>query len=255
LHDHIKKNDYYLLSGTLDFKDNLAKRFKYNSAYFFGPVNKVPDVYRKIQLVPVEEAFPYTRYLPEWILPVGSEDLTAGTEYKLFSLRTKLYDLSYRDEDWTVLRQTSSDTVIRFSVVICYESIFPDFVQRFIDKGTQLLIIITNDGWFGYTSQPFQHFQTAVYRALEQRISVLRCANNGISAFIDPYGRRFLESGLFQQTMAQKVIPLRAERTFYSKYGDLTGIFCGILVFSFLTLIILGRSKKDAKFSGLSTNE
>ena len=248
LNHYVKKEHFYLLTGTLDAEESSRDTLRYNAAYLFSPLDSNTAVYRKIQMVPVEEAFPYKQLLPDQMAAVFSADLSAGSEAKVFSLRTKLYRLSYSDKDWKIVSKIHAYSEIKLSAVICYESIFPNLVQRFVNAGAALLVIITNDGWFGYTSQPFQHLQAAVFRALEQRLSVIRCANNGISAFIDPYGRCFLESGLFKPAMAQKVVPLRMERTFYSRYGDITGIFSGILVFSFLILSILGKSRKISQF-------
>jgi len=248
LNRQVRKKHYYLLTGTLDSAGNRRDSLRYNAALLISPYDSVAAVYRKMQMVPVEETFPYKRLLPVQLAAAFSDDLSAGSEAKVFSLRTKLYELSYSDRDWKIVHKDHVYSDVKLSVVICYESIFPNLVQRFVNAGAVLLVIITNDGWFGYTSQPFQHLQAAVFRALEQRLSVIRCANNGFSAFIDPYGRIFLESDLFQAAMAQKVVPLGLGKTFYSEYGDITGIFSGIFVFSFLILTILGKSRRVFRF-------
>ena len=226
-----------------DFKE------KFNSAFVLNPKDSALSVYHKMQLVPVEERFPYKDYFPHWLIGNREFDMTAGSEAVTFEIQSRLYQLHYESDDWKVVSRDQHFSPIKFSTLICYESIFPNIVQQFIDRGSRILIIITNDGWFGYTSQPFQHLQTAIYRAIEQRISVVRCANTGISAFIDPFGRRYLESGLFQQELAQKIIPLRMERTFYSKHGDWLGIFSGIFVFSYLSLLALNSIGKVSKLS------
>jgi apolipoprotein N-acyltransferase len=77
----------------------------------------------------------------------------------------------------------------RFSTVICYESIFPDLVRQFVLRGAEMLVVITNDGWFGESSAPFQHLRMGVVRAVENRRYEVRTANTGISAWSIPYGR------------------------------------------------------------------
>ncbi len=249
LYQHVHSKDYHLLAGALDFVHINRLNEKYNAAYFLNPDDSTLGIYRKLQLVPEEERFPYKDYLPHWLIGKREFDMTAGSEAVTFEMQSRLYQLHYGGDDWKVVSRDQHLSPVNISALICYESIFPNLVQQFIDKGSQILIIITNDGWFGYTSQPFQHLQAAVYRALEQRVSVVRCANTGISSFIDPYGRRYLESGLFQQALAQKIIPIRTEKTFYSKHGDWLGIFSGIFVFSYLPLLALISIGKVFKLS------
>jgi apolipoprotein N-acyltransferase len=240
IQNHVRENKYYLIAGTLDYKISNLVKHKYNAAFFFNPNDKNIGIYHKLQLVPEEEKFPYKDYLPEWLIGKRESDMSRGREAVAFKISTQQYQLRYGGEDWRVISKDRFSRTSQLSVVICYESIFPNLVQKSVEKEAELLIIITNDGWFGYTSQPFQHSQAAVYRALEQRVSIVRCANTGISSFIDPYGRRYEESGLFNKKLAQKIIPLRREQTFYSIYGDWLGIFCGILLFSYLTLLATG---------------
>ena len=255
LRQHVHSNNYHLLAGTLDYTHNNSFKEKYNAAFLMNPNDSTRGIYRKLQLVPVEERFPYKDFIPHWLIGKREFDMTAGGDAVTFEMQSKLYQLHYGGDDWKVVTRDQHLSPINFSTLICYESIFPNLVQQFIDRGSRILIIITNDGWFGYTSQPFQHLQAAIYRALEQRISVVRCANTGISSFIDPYGRRYLESGLFQQELAQKIIPLRMEKTFYSKHGDWLGIFSGIFVFSYLTLLVLSSIGKASKLSNWFLNK
>jgi len=248
LRKHVRKENYHLLAGTLDYEIISRLKRKFNAAYFLTPNDSNPGIYRKLRLVPEEEKFPYKDLLPEWLIGNQEYDMTEGRDAVVFNMQSLLYQVQFKDGDWRIISQDQVLSSVKLSALICYESIFPNLTQKFIENGSQILIIITNDGWFGYTSQPFQHLQSAVFRALEQRISVVRCANTGISSFIDPFGRLYLESGLFQKVLAQKTIPLRTVRTFYSKYGDWLGIFCGILLFSCLTLLALSsRWKKFAK--------
>jgi apolipoprotein N-acyltransferase len=203
-------------------------------------------IYRKLLLVPGAETVPFKNILPDWINPLGNEQLSAGQEPVIFKLNLVPYQIKFKEGDWQATGRAKVVRSIKISSVICYESVFPNIVKRFFDQGCDLLVVITNDAWFDYTSQPFQHLQASILRAIEQRSSVVRCANSGISTFIDPYGRRYLDSHLFHKSSAQKIMPIRKKSTFYSHYGDFVGIICGILVFSFLTFLTLNLKWKNS---------
>jgi apolipoprotein N-acyltransferase len=249
LQSHTEFNDYHLITGTIDFSMTNGKKLKHNAVYFFVPGDSSYKVYRKLLLVPGEETIPLYDYLPGWISRFENEPLVAGKEPILFRMKLIPYLLEYKDEDWQITGRSQDEESIHIASVICYESVFPNIVQRFYESECDLLIVITNDAWFDSTSQPFQHLQVAVFRAIEQRTSVVRCANTGVSAFIDPYGRKYLESSLFQTTSAQKVIPVDNHKTFYSRYGDIVGIISGIFVFSFLILQVLNMRWKIIPYS------
>ncbi|MCK4558363.1 MAG: apolipoprotein N-acyltransferase [Calditrichia bacterium] len=236
---HVEFNNYHLLTGTIDFSTDNGKRLKHNAAYFFTPGDSVFNIYRKLLLVPGEETFPLNNILPDWMTASDKSHLSPGEKPVIFNLSLIPYQLKYNGSDWQITGRSDTMQSINISSVICYESVFPNIVQRFYDQGCDLLIVITNDAWFDYTSQPYQHLQAAVLRAIEQRSSVIRCANTGISSFIDPYGRRYFDSSIFHKTSAQKIMPVYKNPTFYSRYGDFVGIISGILVFSFLSLFAL----------------
>ena len=244
LKSQIEFNNYHLLTGAIDYSLKNGKRFKYNAAYFFTPGYQEPEVYHKLLLVPGEEYFPLQNSLSDLFGTPESTQLTPGKNVVLFSMNLLPYKLNYNGDDWRISGRSSELKRFKISCVICYESVFPNLVHRFFDQGCDLLVVMTNDAWFGHTSQPFQHLQASVFRAIEQRCSVVRCANSGISSFIDPYGRQYLDSSLFHETSAQKVMPFRIHSSFYSQHGEFVGIICGILVISFLTSLILNVKLK-----------
>jgi apolipoprotein N-acyltransferase len=105
-------------------------------------------------------------------------------------------------------------------VVICYEGIFPDLFRRFVQGGARLMVNMTNDGWFGRTEGPLQHLGMYPLRAVEHRTAVVRAANTGVSAFIDPTGRIIGTLGLFQRGNLIGEVPLRRTTTLYTRLGD-----------------------------------
>jgi apolipoprotein N-acyltransferase len=122
---------------------------------------------------------------------------------------------------------------------ICYESIFPDLVREFSRNGAELLVNITNDGWYGTTSAPYQHFAMATFRAVENRKWLLRAANTGISGFVDPKGRVVRASALFEQRAIVGEAAFVPGLTVYARIGDAFAWMC--LGFSVVAVAISFR--------------
>ena len=112
---------------------------------------------------------------------------------------------------------------------ICYEAIFPSLVRRFAAGGAELLVNITNDAWYGTTSAPYQHLAMAAFRAVENRRYLVRAANTGITAVVDPRGRVLEPTRLFDTTVLVREVPLVAESTFYTRHGDVFARTCAAL--------------------------
>jgi apolipoprotein N-acyltransferase len=239
LQSHADFHNFHLLTGVIDLSFHNDTKKKHNAVYHILPGDSIYQIYRKLLLVPGEEHLPLHDYLPGWIARFQDMPLTAGQEAVLFKMKLIPYQLEYKGKDWQIVGRNDQVRTLNIASVICYESVFPNIVQQFYEKECDILVVITNDAWFDYTSQPFQHLQAVILRAIEQRTSVVRCANTGISSFIDPYGRKFLEAPIFKSASAQKVIPVRTNITIYSKYGDLAGIISGIFMFCFLILLVL----------------
>jgi apolipoprotein N-acyltransferase len=114
----------------------------------------------------------------------------------------------------------------RLGTFICYEAIFPHLVRRFTAQGAELLVNITNDAWYGRTSAPHQHLAMTVFRAVENQRYLVRAANTGIPAVVDPRGRVVASTALFDRTVLVREVGLLAGRTFYSRYGDVFAWSC-----------------------------
>jgi apolipoprotein N-acyltransferase len=133
-------------------------------------------------------------------------------------------------------------------VSICYEAIFPHLVRRFTAAGADLLVNVTNDGWYGSTSAPYQHVAMARLRAVESGRSLVRAANTGISVIVDPRGRLIAASRLLERRAVVADVPLAAETTPYARWGDVFGWSClaASIALSGASLVTLGRGGRGA---------
>jgi apolipoprotein N-acyltransferase len=131
-------------------------------------------------------------------------------------------------------------------VLICFEDIFPGLTREFVKNGAKLLVNITNDAWFWKTSAAYQHVQNSIFRAVENRVNVIRAANTGVSCFINQKGEiagrvESLGNSIFVEGFKIYGITLTGTRTFYTTYGDLFAYLCVIIA---LGCFILIRGKK-----------
>lgn len=217
----------YLLTGTPDYRfvEQSGEYQTYNAAFFFRPGSPDFEWYYKMALVPAAESMPFKKVFPFLRkIDVGGGDFFSGTEFKVFRFTIprrlgRWQQQQYRE----VLRDTLHTTGVGLSAIICYESVFPDIVRGFVQRGANLLSIITNDGWFGQTTGPFQHARYAVFRAIENRVSIVRCANTGISGFIDPTGRYLQQAALNTRKNLVAELPLVHRKTFFTRHGDWFG--------------------------------
>jgi apolipoprotein N-acyltransferase len=126
-------------------------------------------------------------------------------------------------------------------VLVCYEAIFP---QDLVDsaKRPQWLLNVTNDGWFGNSTGPYQHLAQARMRAIEQGLPVLRAANTGISAIIDAHGRLGASLPLMSEDVIDSTLPVAVAPTLYARIGDLALLLLVVLATAAAT--VLNRRKK-----------
>lgn len=178
-----------------------------NSALVVDPHGREMGHYDKIHLVPFGEYVPFKNFLffaDKLTREVG--DFARGSDRRVFDL------------DGT-----------KVSVVICYESIFPDEVRQFTANGAQVLVNISNDGWYGETGAPFQHMQMARLRAIENHRWLLIAANSGITASIDPYGRVVKAAPRNVRTALAAPFAPQLESTFYARNGDVFAWICVVI--------------------------
>ncbi len=179
----------------------------YNSAAFVAPDGSFVGRYEKMHLVPFGEYVPFERLFSF----AGS--LTAEVGQMSHGRRRALFD--------TVGN--------RYGTFICYESIFADEVRQFAKMGADVLINISDDGWYGDTSAPWQHLNIARMRAIENDRWLLRDTNSGITAVIDPLGRVTESSPRHVQTSLFAHFNYISQTTFYTRHGDLFAWLCAII--------------------------
>ena len=231
-----------LLVGTPRL-DKKAKEIYYNSAILFSEEGRIADSYYKMRLVPFGEYIPFKSilfFLQRFsTMPIG--DFTAGEDYTVFKF---IINRTTEDGDnkWRLMKK------VRFSCLICFEDIFPDLARRFISSGADFLVNITNDAWFGNTSAPYQHAQCSVFRAIENRVNVIRSANTGLSCFIDQKGTitgSVSSNGrnLFVGGVKSCDIVLTKTRTFYNARGDVFTYACLIFVLLYIFAAVMKKRK------------
>jgi len=240
----IKNTRIPLLAGSPDaviYRD--GSYITFNSAVLFNRYNEhISDEaqwYAKIRLVPFGEWFPYEDRIPFFEkIDLGTGNFKPGTDYRVMSLDMKRRHIP----DSTA---AAVDTV-RFNVAICFESIFPDFIRSFCEKGSQLMVVVSNVAWFGKTSSLYQHVRIGVLRAIENRIGVAHCSNSGISMLIDPYGNVTNSSGVYVSEILTGDLAIHrrdAGPTFYTRHGEYIG---NISVLIAVVFILAGLVRKAA---------
>ena len=205
----------YLLFGSPAVGYRQGEPQFFNRAYLLSPEGRI-NFYDKVHLVPFGEYVPLKRFLPF----VGKVVQAIGD----FSPGTGSYGLPHPKG--------------KIGVLICFETIFPGLSRAYKQDGCRILVNITNDAWFGDTSAPYQHLSMLVFRAVENRVWIARAANTGFSAVIDSSGRIVKRVPLFQTGGIYANIPLRGEKTFYTRHGDWIIVFCGLIFLAGILMII-----------------
>jgi apolipoprotein N-acyltransferase len=213
-----------LVTGSVrapDVPPGTRIRRAYNSIYVIDHEGNVLSVYDKLHLVPFGEFLPFQ----DWMEKIGFEQLTKVQGGFIPGTRR---------------RSMNVPNAPRMLPLICYEAIFPgDVVERHDRPGW--IVNLTNDGWFGISTGPYQHLQQARLRAIEQGLPLVRAANTGISAVIDPLGRVVARLGLGLEGVLDSALPAAIPPTPYARAGDIPAVI--ILATAWL-FVIRRRSAK-----------
>lgn len=206
-----------LVFGAITGYEAEPKRDPYNSALMLDEAGTFTGRYDKNYLLLGSEYIPGVKTFP-WlldILPQGAGHYAAGDGVTVFTMRHKEADY-------------------RLGPLICYEDILPKFTRKLAGRHPHLLVNLTNDTWFGDTSEPWQHLALSVFRAVEMRTDMVRAVNTGVSAFIDANGRVVQKSYVIDPKHTTRPVDgfvgqvalLEGGHTVYAAVGDLFGYLC-----------------------------
>jgi len=210
--------DFYLLTGNIWYENDNV----YNSSVLVNK-NGLQGVYHKRQLVPLAEHFPFSEnfdFLKN--VNIGQTNFSKGKKDYIFNVND-----------------------YRFASLICIESTFPEINRRHANMGIDAMIYLVNDGWYLSWPEPRQHAKQSIFRAIENRIPIIRCANTGISQVINSKGvvEEKIDLNKFG-TMYVNINKNNYEKTFYTRFGN---VFALILLVISTLVLILSRFKNEKK--------
>ena len=219
--DLAREERAYLLFGSPAYQQTEHGALQeLNRAYLVSPDGRELGTYDKIQLVPFGEYVPFQSvlfFVQRLVVAIG--DVVPGVDPVVFPLPAG-----------------------RFGVLICYEDIFPALTRRFVARGADFLVNVTNDAWFGRTSAPYQHLAQATLRAVENRVPLVRVANTGISAVIDSDGRIRWQGPLEEAIQHVDEISWPGVRTFYTRFGDVFAWGCALVT---IVALAVGATRRS----------
>jgi apolipoprotein N-acyltransferase len=219
-----KESGAAIIAGNIGIaRTDTNKRgyFLYNSASYLTPAGDFAGRYDKIHLVPFGEYVPFKDlffFAQNLLHEAGTFD--AGTRRTVFELDGHKY-----------------------GTFICYESIFGNEVRQFVQNGADVLVNVSNDGWYGDTSAPWQHLNMARMRAIENHRWVLRATNTGVTAAIDPNGRVMEAAPRHVRTSIRVGFGYERDLTLYTRYGD---VFAWLCVMVTVAGVVFGLRRRDA---------
>jgi len=191
----------------------------FNSAFFIDRRGEVAGIYDKIHLVPFGEYIPGSGFL-SFVERISSDigAFSPGGDPGVFSLGGN-----------------------PASALICFEAVFPSLAREVTRRGSGLLLNLTNDEWYGPSAAPFQHLAISRFRAVENRRYLLRAANSGVTACIEPTGRIQSATGILHQALGRGSFRFVREQGVYTRYGDVFILLCAIIL---LVSVLWAERKK-----------
>jgi apolipoprotein N-acyltransferase len=213
-----------------------ARLYPYDSSYYDSynaalllDKSQAYEIYHKSRLVPGVEKMPYPKlfkFLEKMAVDLGGTSGSLGMQ-----------------EEASVF---VIDSMIKAAPIICYESIFGEYVGEFITKGANLIVVITNDGWWKNTSGHRQHYLYARLRAIEYRKNIARSANTGISCYINSNGKILHQTSWWEKDVFKQPISIGGKLTFYARMGDYLGRIAAFISVLFILLtIVRSQTRKN----------
>src|SRR6185369_9002789 len=229
-----RSNNIWIIIGSDDFDFHGTNAIFFNSSFLVSPRGELASTYRKRRLVIFGEYVPLVEWLPfiKYLTPISGSGFTAGEKPVAFEL---------------------GEVGLRTSVLICFEDTFAHYAREHATEDIDFLVNITNDGWFGESAEQWQHAANAAFRAVENRLPLVRCSNNGITCWIDTSGaiRDLLVPGIRGRDDVYSAgfevidLPINSASTraptFYTRHGDWFGWACVIITAPIAMLIWVRR--------------
>jgi apolipoprotein N-acyltransferase len=219
-----QKTESPVVTGNIGTWQNGATTEIFNSAEFVAPDGRFLGRYDKMHLVPFGEYVPYKGLIAfAGTLTQGVSSFSRGGLRKVF---------------------TSNGHT--FGVFICYESVFADEIRHFAKNGAEVFVNISDDGWYGDTSAPWQHLNMARMRAIENDRWILRATNSGVTAAIDPQGRVTQSAPRHKLASLAVNYGYRYGTTFYTRFGDVFAVLCAIIaiVAAAVATIVVSKQRR-----------
>ena len=192
------KTKSWFIFGSMSYTAGKEDTDYFNSAYLLSPQGDTHGKYDKVHLVPYGEYVPLRTLFPFISsLAAGIGDFAEGKGF---------YPLTMGER--------------KVGVMICYEGILPEAARMYKNASAELLVNITNDAWFGKTSAPYQHLSMSIFRAVETRLYLVRVANTGVSAIIDPTGKVIARTKIFEKDEIHGRVKFIMIPTLYARFGD-----------------------------------
>jgi apolipoprotein N-acyltransferase len=225
--DLVARADAPLLTGTIDVTGPTA----FNAAVLTQPDGRITGIYHKIHLVPFGEYIPLKHLAVPLLKWLGPKDYEASDDYGFAC-----------GSEYTLFEAGG----LQFGTVICFEDTLPDLYRRFVQRGADFMVNITNDAWFKHSPASEMQLANAVFRAAETHRPLVRVTNNGVTCVVDEFGGVNPQTRLAPFTdgtmVCELMVPRTAGLTFYTMHGDWFAGACVLL--SVLGLAVVVRRKK-----------
>ena len=247
INQFVRSNQVWLVLNADDVGFSPRATNFFNSAFLISPDGRWRQSYHKRQLVIFGEYVPLAKWLPflKWFTPITG-GWTAGDKAAQFEIQTAAPDVPSQVITLVGTNGTLKSNhrhPVKASPLICFEDIFPRLGRDAATGDTDFLFNLTNDGWFGESSEQWQHAAASVFRAVENNLPLIRCANNGVTCLIDSHGRMqqlFTDptGSIHGRGAMTSEIPLATERpsTYYHRHGDWSAWNCvGLTVISLIS--------------------
>jgi apolipoprotein N-acyltransferase len=211
-------------------REGNTTRIDYNAAILYHE-GRIIDIYRKLHLVPFTENFPFEKELPgiyQWLKDADTHFWEKGTEYTIFNAGG-----------------------VNFATPICFEDTFGYLSRNFVREGAEVIVNLTNDSWSGSVASAMQHLGMAVFRAVENRRSLIRSSNGGMTGIIDPNGKiQHLYKPFIEGFLVEDVPVYTGKTTLYTRWGDWFAYVClavsgAVLTIGSVLRIVRGKRKAE----------